>query len=72
MGLSRFRVVLIGLAATVAAVVLVAVASARSGPSSPPRASHVLLLSVDGLHQSDLTWYVDQHPKSALASLVHG
>src|SRR5262249_17913987 len=34
-------------------------------------AAHVLLLSVDGLHQSDLAWYVAHHPKSALASLVH-
>ena len=33
---------------------------------------HVLLISVDGLHQSDLTWYVAQHPTSALASLVSG
>jgi hypothetical protein len=33
----------------------------------------VLLLSVDGLHQSDLAWFVQQHPGSALASLVsHG
>ena len=33
---------------------------------------HVLLISVDGLHQSDLDWYVAQHPSSALASLVSG
>jgi type I phosphodiesterase/nucleotide pyrophosphatase len=33
-------------------------------------AEHVLLLSVDGLHQSDLHWYVTKHPHSALASLV--
>ncbi|WP_460466415.1 alkaline phosphatase family protein [Calidifontibacter terrae] len=32
---------------------------------------HVLLLSVDGLHQSDLDSYVRNHPGSALASLVH-
>ncbi len=31
---------------------------------------HVLLLSVDGLHQSDLAWYVGQHPSSALAKLT--
>jgi len=34
-------------------------------------ADHVLLLSVDGLHNSDLVWYVAQHPSSALAKLVH-
>ncbi|MFD7157914.1 alkaline phosphatase family protein [Kribbella sp. NPDC059898] len=33
---------------------------------------HVLLISVDGMHQSDLDWYVATHPKSALAGLAHG
>ncbi|MFF4786913.1 MULTISPECIES: alkaline phosphatase family protein [Streptomyces] len=33
---------------------------------------HVLLISVDGLHQSDLARYVSRHPKSALARLVGG
>jgi hypothetical protein len=34
---------------------------------------HVLLLSVDGLHQKDLDWYLAAHPQSALAALVnHG
>jgi hypothetical protein len=31
---------------------------------------HVLLISVDGMHQSDLAWYVQTHPKSTLAMLV--
>ena len=31
---------------------------------------HVLLISVDGLHQSDLEWYVDAYPHSTLALLV--
>ena len=31
---------------------------------------HVLLISVDGLHQSDLAWYITNHPDSALASLA--
>ncbi|HKF77116.1 MAG TPA: alkaline phosphatase family protein, partial [Candidatus Dormibacteraeota bacterium] len=35
-----------------------------------PAAQHVLLLSVDGLHQSDLAWFVAHHPRSALAGLV--
>jgi hypothetical protein len=34
-------------------------------------AGHVLLISVDGLHQSDLASYVKTHPSSALARLVH-
>jgi hypothetical protein len=34
---------------------------------------HVLLLSVDGMHQQDLVWYVSHYPRSALADLVrHG
>jgi hypothetical protein len=35
-------------------------------------ARHVLLLSVDGLHQTDLAFYVQHHPGSALARLVGG
>src|SRR5215470_16344994 len=31
---------------------------------------HVLLISVDGLHQQDLAWYVRHFPGSTLASLV--
>jgi hypothetical protein len=30
---------------------------------------HVLLISVDGLHQQDLAWYVHTYPHSVLASL---
>ncbi len=34
---------------------------------------HVLLISVDGMHQSDLNWYVRRHPESELAQLTdHG
>jgi hypothetical protein len=32
--------------------------------------AHVLLVSVDGLHQSDLEWYVSNHPGSELAKLA--
>ncbi len=32
----------------------------------------MLLLSVDGMHQSDLQWYVSTHPHSTLAELVNG
>ncbi|MCL2731962.1 MAG: alkaline phosphatase family protein [Actinomycetia bacterium] len=62
------------LATAVAALGLTAAAvptaSASSGPRQHAPARHVLLLSVDGLHQSDLAWYVAQHPDSALARLV--
>ena len=33
---------------------------------------HVLLISVDGMHQSDLDWYVSNHPDSELARLATG
>jgi type I phosphodiesterase/nucleotide pyrophosphatase len=56
--------VLAGLAAT-------AGAAATTPGQGRAGTQHVLLLSVDGLHQSDLTWYVDRHPSSALAKLVH-
>jgi hypothetical protein len=36
------------------------------------RIEHVLLISVDGLHQSDLEWYVAHHPGSELAKLTRG
>jgi predicted AlkP superfamily pyrophosphatase or phosphodiesterase len=34
--------------------------------------THVLLISVDGLHQSDLQWYVQNYPDSEIALLVRG
>jgi hypothetical protein len=33
---------------------------------------HVLLISVDGMHQSDLDWYIANHPGSELAKLASG
>src|ERR1700751_2681760 len=56
--------------AAVAATTIVGVSVSRARPS--PRIEHVLLLSVDGLHQSDLEWYVANHPSSELAKLVRG
>src|SRR5215471_17064989 len=32
---------------------------------------HVLLISIDGMHQSDLALYVANHPSSTLAKLTH-
>src|SRR5450432_3987410 len=32
---------------------------------------HVLLISVDGMHQSDLDRYIANHPNSTLAKLIH-
>ncbi|TQJ12636.1 type I phosphodiesterase/nucleotide pyrophosphatase [Kribbella jejuensis] len=47
--------------------------AAQGGPGgSTSYGRHVLLISVDGMHQSDLDWYVATHPTSALAKLVRG
>jgi hypothetical protein len=58
------------LAAAVLAGALIAPAAAAADPFHEDNARHVLLLSVDGLHQADLSWYIRQHPTSALAALV--
>jgi Type I phosphodiesterase / nucleotide pyrophosphatase len=55
-------------AGVAAAVVSVSIAS----PGRKPAIKHVLLISVDGLHQSDLEWFVAHHPSSELAKLVRG
>ena len=46
--------------------------SAPGDPGGHARVRHVLLISVDGLHQQDLAWYVRNHPGSALAALGRG
>jgi hypothetical protein len=64
------------LVATIAAlsVTVVVTTGVASASSAAPRArvQHVLLISVDGLHQSDLEWFVAQNPSSELAKLVRG
>ena len=48
--------------------------SAAAGPHDEEddhsKVGHVLLVSVDGMHQSDLAWYVQTHPGSTLAALM--
>ncbi len=44
--------------------------SAGAGHRRPSQIQHVLLLSVDGMHQQDLEWYVSHYPHSTLADLV--
>jgi hypothetical protein len=63
------RFLLVGLVAAAVAVVAVSVSAASPTGSG---IKHVLLISVDGLHQSDLEWFVAQHPNSELAKLVAG
>lgn len=64
------RTTVLGAGALAGAVIAPPVAAADPSPGQGS-ARHVLLLSVDGLHQADLAWYVQNQPQSALASLVH-
>ena len=73
------RVTKLGAVAVIAAGAiggLAAVGSAHSdhGGSDPGKSpiKHVLLISVDGMHQSDLNWYIAQNPNSELAKLATG
>ncbi|HEY0933341.1 MAG TPA: alkaline phosphatase family protein, partial [Trebonia sp.] len=70
-----------GAAVASAAVVAGGTALAASAATVQPSQSswghasgiqHVLLISVDGMHQSDLAWYVARYPHSELARLAAG
>ena len=69
----RYRLLAIAATATIGAAALVGAAPAGAANDQHggyPAVRHVLLLSVDGLHQQDLTWWVQHHPTSALAGLA--
>ncbi|RZS86857.1 type I phosphodiesterase/nucleotide pyrophosphatase [Motilibacter rhizosphaerae] len=67
MRLSRTLPLAVTAVALAAPGAVAAAAPARTGPQR-----HVLLVSVDGLHQDDLTRWVRLHPHGALARLVSG
>ena len=67
--MTRFRFRVLAVLATLGLVGVV-VAAQPAGADESATARHVLLISVDGLHQTDLAWYVANHPGSALAKLV--
>src|ERR1700675_2042541 len=54
----------------VAAGILLLTLTAVARSDDLDKVEHVLLISVDGMHQSDLAWYVQTHPNSTLAMLV--
>src|SRR5215831_19580960 len=58
------------LAAGGSATAVFARSSSEHGRHGESSISHVLLISVDGLHQSDVKWYVSTHPGSELAKLA--
>lgn len=61
-----------GLLAAGAALITGSLSLAPVSPASAvnPKVEHVLLLSLDGFHDLDLTTYVMAHPSSALATVV--
>ncbi len=69
---SALAAVAIGVPVAVSAHSAGARREARTGSDQPRTVKHVLLISVDGLHQSDLAWYIENHPTSELAKLVGG
>lgn len=60
----------LGLIGAGLALPIVACAESKGSSEEKQSVEHVLLISVDGLHQSDLAWYVQTHPASALAGLA--
>src|SRR6266568_706851 len=73
----RVAAVAAGVAALIAGGALAPASAATSRPGGGSgshagggRIAHVLLISVDGLHQQDLAWYVKNYPASVLAALV--
>src|ERR1700722_3750470 len=69
----RTNLVMTGLAALALAIASSLVVSSPSAVAAGrDQIKHVLLISVDGMHQSDLDWYVANHPTSELARLATG
>jgi hypothetical protein len=72
--MSKYTRPVVGLAAVSAAALCafpVPPADAQSAGLNARANKHVLLISIDGMHQSDLDWYVATHPSSTLANLTH-
>src|SRR3974390_2188576 len=64
-----------GLAAALGGTAVASAATApvgNTGNGHHQGIQHVLLISVDGMHQADLDWYVANHPNSELARLAAG
>ena len=76
--LSRAVAVAASAAAVLGTGAVAGATTASAAPAAPATTAgaghhggiqHVLLISVDGLHQQDLAWYVETYPNSVLASL---
>ena len=70
---SRTKLATVGASAIALAIATpLAVSSSSANTAGHAQIKHVLLISVDGMHQSDLDWYVANHPTSELARLATG
>jgi len=68
--MTPFRLRVLGSLGTAALLGGLAVGAQPVSANDGAATKHVLLISIDGLHQTDLAWYIKQHPSSALARLV--
>ena len=59
-------------AAAIGGTVAISAPSASAHRRDHNQIRHTLLISVDGMHQSDLNWYIANHPNSELARLAYG
>lgn len=56
---------------TLASSIVLALATTAAHAEHEQKSKHVILISVDGLHQTDLASYVLTHPQSTLARFVY-
>jgi hypothetical protein len=68
---TNLRALLLAVSMTILLPLSAQSVAAANGPGNSDHTRHVLLLSIDGLHEQDLALYVQQHPNSALAKLTH-
>lgn len=66
----RTAVVMAGLGVLTGTAAYASTGAQQAAAGRDARVQHVLLVSVDGLHQSDLQWWIRHHPRSALARLA--
>jgi hypothetical protein len=59
-----------GLAAGILSALPAIAGNDNINANNTTKVEHVLLISVDGMHQSDLAWYAQNFPKSTLAALM--
>jgi hypothetical protein len=66
----KFKPTLLSLAVSLALSATAVSASTGQESQENSAIKHVLLISVDGLHQNDLDWFVKNNPGSTLANMV--